>query len=249
MSFCESEEYQYSERSLRRALMTCRSFSLHLLVLPLLAAAVAAQVESSNTQGSSPVSYASVSAMNVLLGQLQQAVKSTRSDLSALRVEKWKTGSSSKRQVQDDVDSIQRNLQEALPAILGELQASPESLTATFKLYRNLDALYDVFTPVVESAGAFGSEDEFQSLANDLNQLEKVRHSLGDRLDILASAKESELARLRVEVRAAQAAVASQPPKRIIIDDTQPEKKPVHKRSRTKAKPKPASNAQENKQQ
>ena len=31
-----------------------------------------------------------------------------------------------------------------LPAIIGELRAAPESLVSTFKLYRNLDALYDV---------------------------------------------------------------------------------------------------------
>ena len=52
------------------------------------------------------------------------------------------------------MESIQRNLQMALPEILGELRASPENIAITFKLYHNLDALYDVLGPVVESAGA-----------------------------------------------------------------------------------------------
>jgi hypothetical protein len=221
--------------------MNFRRILSSFLVLPCLAVLAAAQAAPSNAPVSSPVSYASISALNVLLTQLQQAAKSTQADLAGLRIEKWKTDSNSKRLAESNVESIRRNLQEALPAIIGELQAAPESLPATFKLYRNLDALYDVFTPIVESAGAFGSKDDFQSLDTDLSQLEKVRRSFADRLDVLASAKESELTRLRTEVQKAEAAAAAAPPKKIIIDDTEPVKKPAKKKPTGKTTKKPAA--------
>jgi len=133
------------------------------------------------------------------------------------------------------VDSVQRNLQIALPEIIGKLQSSPENLEETFRLYRNLDALYDVFGSVVESAGAFGSKDDFQTLQNDLSMLERSRRAFADRMDTLASSKEAELARLRAE-RAAQAAVPVQP-KRIIVDDTETPKKPATKKKAPAKKP------------
>ena len=53
--------------------------------------------------------------------------------------------------------------------------SAPEDLAASFKLYRNLDALYDVFGQVVEAAGAFGSKDEYQNLSNDMSALQSAR--------------------------------------------------------------------------
>jgi len=159
-----------------------------------------------------------------------------------LRIEKWKTDSNTKRGTQADVESIQRNLQMALPEIIGELRASPENIATTFKLYRNLDALYDVFGPVVESAGAFGSRDEFQSVQNDLSSLERSRRALAERMEALAGAKEGELTQLRTQVRDLKAAATTPPtpPKKVVVDDTEPPKKPVKKKTVPKP-PKPAT--------
>jgi hypothetical protein len=132
------------------------------------------------------------------------------------------------------VDSIRRNLQSALPEIMAQVSASPEDLSATFKLYRNLDALYDVFGSVVENAGAFGSKDEFQGLSNDMNGLESARRALGERMQKLASAKEDELTRLRAQVKTLSAAVPPPAPKKIIVDDTEPAKKPAAKKKTAK---------------
>src|ERR1700730_17438917 len=144
-----------------------------------------------------PVSYASVSQVNTLLSQLEQTSQTAQLDLAKLRIEKWKADGNTKKQTASNSESVQRNLQTALPTIIGDLRNSPESLTASFKLYRNLDALYDVFGSVVENTGAFGSKDEFQALENDLNALESTRRALGDRISALSDAKEAELARLR----------------------------------------------------
>jgi hypothetical protein len=181
-----------------------------------------------------PVSYSSITELNQMLTNLQQISQATQQDLSHLRVEKWKTDSGTKRQTENNVDSIERNLQSALPGLLDNLKSSPENVAFTFKVYRNLDALYDVISSVVESAGAFGSKDEFQSLSKDLGSLEDSRRAFADRVDKLANAKENEVAQLR---NALQTARAATPPKRTIVDDTAPPpKKPVTKK---KSAPKP----------
>src|SRR5208282_3257866 len=142
-----------------------------------------------------PGPYASASELNGILAQLQKTAQSIQSDLAKMRIEKWKTDGATKRQTLANVESIQRNLQSALPEIITELNNAPEGLGSSFKLYRNLDALYDVFGSVAESAGAFGSKDEFQSLSNDLNGLESARRTFGERMQKLTATKEDELAR------------------------------------------------------
>ncbi len=196
----------------------------------------AAQPQSrSGAQSIEPVSYASVSQLNGLLAQLEATSKNTQADLTKLRIERWKTDSASKKQALSNVESIQRNLQGALPEILSQLRAAPESVPATFKLYRNLDALYDVLGSVVEGAGAFGSKDDLQSLSNDLSSFEGTRRQLGERIDNLSTAKEAEIARLRTDLKTAQAQIAVAPPKKVVVDDTEPPKKPAPKKKTTKS--------------
>jgi hypothetical protein len=184
-----------------------------------------------------PVSYASVTQLNGLLTQLEDTSRTTQLDLAKLRIERWKTDGSTKRQTQSDVESIQRNLQSALPEMIAQLRNAPEDMPATFKLYRNLDALYDVLGGVVESAGAFGPKDDFQSLQNDLNGFEGTRKQLADRTNNLATSKEQEIVRLRGELKTAQAAIPVAPPKKTVVDDTEPAKKPVAKKKPAPKKP------------
>jgi hypothetical protein len=207
-------------------------------LLPFLIATATAQATPSSGPASSPpVPYASINQLNLMLSQLEQVAQATQADLGKLRIEKWKIDSNTKRSTLADVESIQRNLQMALPEIVTELRASPENVSATFKLYRNLDALYDVFGPVVESAGAFGSKDEYQSVQNDLGALERSRRSLAERMETLAGAKETDLTQLRKQVRDMQAATPAGPPKVVVVDDTEPPKKPTKKKSTKATKP------------
>jgi hypothetical protein len=220
----------------RNSILRLRCLSLLPLCL-----AVSAQVISSNAAApQGPVSYSSANQLNGLLADLESASQAAQVNLAKLRIERWKTDSGSRRQAESNTESIQRNLQTALPEIIAELKASPESLTSTFKLYRNLDALYDVFESVAESAGAFGSKDEFQSLENDVSAFEKARRSVADRMETLAGAKEVEVTRLRAALQNAQASTPAQPPKKIVVDDTVPAKKPA---VRKKPAAKPAAGA------
>jgi hypothetical protein len=213
-----------------------------LRLLPLLVLSAAAQTPASpapaTPANTPPVAYSSVSQLNMLLSQLEQTSQTAQLDLAKLRVDKWKTDSNTKRQEQANVESLSRNLHSALPEIIAELRNSPENLTSTFKLYRNLDAVYDVFGSLVESTGAFGPKDDFQSLENDLTAMEKSRRAFADRMETLSGAKEVELTRLRSQLQAAQAAIPAAPPKKVIVDDTEPPKKSSSKtKKKTTAKP------------
>jgi hypothetical protein len=128
-------------------------------------------------------------------------------------------------------------LQNALPQMIADLRNSPEDLPATFKLYRNLDALYDVMSGVVESTGAFGSKDDFQALSNDLSTFEGTRKQFAERMNTLAASKEQEIVRLRQDLKTAQAAIPVAPPKKVVVDDTEPEKKPPVKKKPAPKKP------------
>jgi predicted nucleic acid-binding Zn-ribbon protein len=156
-------------------------------------------------------------------------------DLGKIHIEKWKTSASNKQETLTNLESVQRNLQSALPEIITQLNNSPEDLSTSFKLYRNLDALYDVFGSVVESVGAFGTKDEFQNLSNDMTGLETARRAFGERMQKLTASKEDELSRLRSQIKTLSA-LPPPPPKKIVVDDTEPPAKPPAKK---KAAPKP----------
>ena len=210
-----------------------------ILAVGSLPAAVQAGAQSAAPQ---PVPYATANQVNALMSQLESTATSTASDLSRLRINKWKAPGDAKQQSETNRQSILRNLETALPGLIGAVRTNPDDIAASFTLYRNLDALYDVLSSVAESAGAFGPRDDYQGLANDLNSVEQIRRDLAERVATLASSKETELAHLRSEVRAAQAAAATAPPKKVVVDDNQPVKKPVRKKraAKTPAK-KPAT--------
>jgi len=153
-------------------------------------------------------------------------------DVAALRIDRWKTEAAGRQQAQASAASIRRNLTYAIPDLLQRIQASPGSLNANFRLYRNLNALYDTFSALAESAGAFGPKEQYAQLADDVAQLDRLRHDVADRVDSLAGANDAELARLRSQL----ATPGGKAPSRVVVDDQQaPAKK------KPKPKPKPAT--------
>jgi hypothetical protein len=152
--------------------------------------------------------------LNVLLASIEQTAQSTVAQIRAIRIGKWKTESAQRQQAQQNADSLVRNMQAALPAIVDAARQQPQSFTANFKLYRNLSALYDVMLPLTESAGAFGQKGEFQALGEQLQRWDEIRRNYGDYIEELAVRRDA----------AAQAAAAAQQakPKKIIVDDEAP---------------------------
>ena len=178
------------------------------------------------------------SAVSVMpdLDRLQVAASQANLDLGRLRIDKWKADGDSKRQAQANADSIQRNLTSALPGLIDAVRSAPQDLGAEFKLYRNLNALYDVFVSLTEATGAFGPKADYEALAQQLETIDSVRRDLGNAVEQLTSSTQSELNQLRNQIRTYQqtaaAAAAAVPPKKVVVDDAEPPKKTVHKKKK-----------------
>jgi hypothetical protein len=142
-----------------------------------------------------------------LLSNLDDVVTSTRVSLAKLRIEKWK--------VQSEV-----KLEE-------KLHAEPQSLAANFAMYRNLDAVHDVLNLLTQTAGAVAPDDEFSALASNAGRLDELRRAFADRMENLSASKDAELAQLQGLGSAGRKTEAAPPPKKIIIDDMAPAKKPT----------------------
>ncbi|ABF42849.1 hypothetical protein Acid345_3849 [Candidatus Koribacter versatilis Ellin345] len=168
------------------------------------------------------------------LNSLEQTARNSVGDLQHLRVEKWKADGNVKKAAQSDSDSIQRNMTSALPELIAGVRSNPQNLNANFKLYRNLNVLYEVFARFAETAGAFGAREEYEVIAKDLDGIDSARRALADRMDTLTTSAETELTQFRSQAKSAQTAVTTAPPKKIVIDDSVQEKKPAAKK---KAKP------------
>ncbi len=171
------------------------------------------------------------------LGQLDQVSRSAVLNLGRLRVDKWKVDSRDKDQARNNIESLQRNLTSALPSLMQNVRNNPGSLAASVKLYRNLNALYDVMSSITESVGAFGSKDDYNALANDTANLDSVRRTVADDLESMAANSDNQVSRLAAQLRSQQqsAAAASAPPKHVIVDDNAPaKKKPAAKKKAAK---------------
>src|ERR1700730_162652 len=107
----------------RNSILRLRCLSL----LPLCLAVSAQVISLPQPPPQTPVSYASINQLNQLLSQLEQASQAAQVDLAKLRIEKWKTDSGSKRQAQANVESIERNLQSAMPEIIAVLGTLPRA--------------------------------------------------------------------------------------------------------------------------
>ncbi len=238
----------------------CMNGKRHLCVLAvaLLALPAGGQVEAPPSRNVAQARPAVSSAAPVagpgdilpLLAQIQATARTTTADVSLLNIRKWKVANEVKGDAQTKAEAIQRNLTVALPTILSQVQASPNDFAANFKLYRNLGVLYDVMSSLAESAGAFGSKNEFEPLVADLNRIDQARRVLGERLEALAIAKDAEITRLQDQVKAARAAAPAKPKKIIVDEDESGQKKPLKKTPKkkpattTQASPNQPSNPQ-----
>lgn len=161
------------------------------------------------------------------LSILEQCAQASNGLLAKMRVDKWKTDSSTRQQYQENVQSLQRNLVSALPELSGKVRQAPQDANANFRLYRNVITLYDVLANVAETAGAFGPRDQYDALAQQVSTMDQVRRALGERLDQLTAAKESELARLHTQLQSGAQTQATAPVKKIVVDEPSAKPKKV----------------------
>lgn len=197
------------------------------LVLCFFLSSAHAQAAQQQNPGSTSLSPGAIVNLQSVLAQIDQSAQSAALDIAKLRIEKWKADSNSKQQAQSNADSLQRNLSNALPTLTSGVRTSPQAFAPTFKLYRNLTALYDVLSGLTESAGAFGPNQDFDSLKQDAEAFDGYRRSLGDYIETLAAKKDSDLTR----VARPQQPVSSAPKKVIVDNDPTPVKKKTKKKA------------------
>ena len=177
------------------------------------------------------------------LDQLLQVSQNTVMNLGRVRVDKWKTDDRFKDQAKANAESLQRNLTAALPTLIQGVRANPNSMAASVKLYRNLNAVYDVLESFSESTGAFGSKDDYNALARDTANLDNIRRNIADQVEQMATAQDAQLAKLNQQIQAQQQQAAAAPPKRVVVDDNAPAKKSSTS-AKKKTGSKPAANPQ-----
>ncbi len=184
-----------------------------------------------------PAGSPSTTAVLSQLDRLQTMSSAMNAAISELRIEKWKADPNSKHQAEANAQSIQRNLTSALPGMITSVRSFPQDLGAEFKLYRNVNALYDVVSSLTESTGAFGPKSDYESLAQQLDSLENIRRSLGDAIEQLTVSTQAQLEQLRTQVKTLQTQTNVPPPRKVVVDDTEPAKKTTTTHKKKAAKP------------
>ncbi|HEY6253103.1 MAG TPA: hypothetical protein VI685_24350 [Candidatus Angelobacter sp.] len=178
---------------------------------------------------------ASDPALNAIVSDLQRVSQATTGDLGKLRIDKWKADGSQKQQMQQVAESLQRNLTQAVPGLISDLQASPGSVSKAFKLYHNVTVVYEFLDSLSQAAGAYGKKEEYDPLSSDASNLDQVRQKLSDYIDQSAVALENQVKKATPPKTTATQGTQTQTPKKIVIDDSTPTTK-------KKKKPSPVSN-------
>lgn len=176
--------------------------------------------------------------LNAILADLQRTTQAANLDLSKLRIEKWKVDDSERQQMQQVAASLQKNITIAVPGLVNDLQAAPGSVSKAFKLYHNMNVVYEFLNSLTEAAGVYGKREEYEPLANDASALDRARQNLSNYIETAANNLEVQ-AQKPVPVQSAPA--TAQGPKKIVIDDGNgPAKKTRTKKKKPAASPSPS---------
>jgi hypothetical protein len=116
--------------------------------------------------------------LNAIVLQAQQATSSASVNIGKLRIEKWKTDSGQKQQLQQIADSLQKNIANAMPGLINDVSGSKGSALSSFKLYHNLNVLYEFLSGLADAAGSLGKREEYEPLAADAAAIDTARQNL-----------------------------------------------------------------------
>jgi hypothetical protein len=145
--------------------------------------------------------------LNAVLMQVQQSTSSASADIGKLHVERWKTDADQKQQLQHIGESLQKSIANAVPVLVTNVQSSKGSVSATFKLYHNLNVIYENLNYLADVAGGLGKKEEFDPLAADCAALESARQSLSTYIAESAGRLEAANRQLSITPAAAQTQV------------------------------------------
>jgi hypothetical protein len=209
-----------------------------------------AQAGSTNRPSTAPTPTAAISpsssapSLDNILTEVQQATQAANIHITQLRIDRWKADSAEKADMQRVADSLHKNISLAVPDLISEVRSSHGSVSSTFKLYHNINVLFEYLNQLTDAAGSAGKKEEFDPLNSDVATLDKARQHLSSYIEQAAASLEN---KVRTAAVAATPAPTPQPtPKKIVVDDETPHKKPAttkkQKTSTPPAKPSPSPN-------
>jgi hypothetical protein len=172
---------------------------------------------------------------------VQPALDEVQRSVSALNIARWKAPTDVRSIAQQNANSILRDLANTLPGLLTQADASPGSVSPSFSVYRNIDALYDVLLRVYGTAYLAAPQNEADSLGSALQRLEAARSQLGDSILSDSREHEAQLIQLQAALKAAAAQQAPPPPPKTSVVDDGPAATPAPKKKKKPAPKPPAS--------
>src|ERR1700691_4964776 len=139
------------------------------------------------------------------MNNLRPALANVQNAITNLNVAHWKAPNDIRVTTQQDINSMQRDLNTTLPPLMAQADAAasangPAALAPAFAVFRNLDALYDVLLRVTETAGLAGSASDASSLEDARAGLEDGRAKLGTWLLQAIGAHDAQVVRLQAPV-------------------------------------------------
>jgi hypothetical protein len=172
------------------------------------------------------------------IASLRPALANVQNTIANLNVGRWKAPAETRAAIQQDIGSMQRDLNATLPGLVAQAEANPTALSPAFAVFRNLDALYDVLLRVTETAALAGSGTDAGSLEDARAGLEEGRGKLGTWLLQSISAQDAQIVHLQTALAARPAAApAAAAPNKVVIDDGPEKPKPRKKKPAPAAAP------------
>lgn len=210
-----------------------RSAQVTLLTLLFIGGSGAANAQATPPPAASAPAAAAAPAPTAFpMSNLRPALANVQNAITNLNVTHWKAPNDIRATTQQDINSMQRDLNTSLPDLMAQADAAaangPTALSPAFAVFRNLDALYDVLLRVTETAGMAGSSSDASSLDEARAGLEDGRAKLGTWLLQAIGAQDAQIAKTQATV-ARPPAAPPPPPTRIVVNDgpdtTKPHKK------------------------
>lgn len=161
------------------------------------------------------------------LTELQRVASATDKDIASLGVDKpksnWKTlwisNGSHKEQAQMAA-SLQRNLEMAMPDLIHDVQTSRGSLSSTFKLYNDLNAVHQTLESLVQSMDTHSKNSVTASLTDDLSTMGRIRQQLSSYIQDVSASLESGT-KVASAASAGTSVTTVNGVKKIIVDDNE----------------------------
>jgi hypothetical protein len=208
------------------------------------------QAGSTNRPSTAPTPSAAISpsstapSLDTILTEVQQATQSANLNIARLRIDRWKADSAEKADMQHVADSLHKNISLAVPDLISDVRSSHGSVSSTFKLYHNINVVFEYLNQLTDAASSAGKKEEFDPLNSDVAALDRARQHLSAYIEQAAASLEN-----KVRTAAAAATPAPTPqatPKKIVVDDDTPHKRPAttkkQKTSTPTPKPSPTPN-------